>query len=155
MQVILFTHLLKLMKTQGKVIIIEGPPGCGKTTFCRSFVQHNSNAVMLEEWVDHVVLADYIADMENKATGFQFRAQRETLAKICQAIELAKTGKTVLLDRGLVGNRCFAEVQYEAGYISSEDMEKYRREFDASRVLAEKSDGVEIITCYLKCSAEV
>ena len=67
--------------------------------------------------------------MKNKATNFQFQIQDETVKRIRMAIELAKEGKTVLIDRGLIGNRCFAEIQYEKGFINQKDIELYRKKY--------------------------
>ena len=70
------------MKSEGKIIIVEGLQGSGKTLFCKSYVEWHENSVMLEEWVDPEILSNYINDMKNQATEFQFRAQDETLKNI-------------------------------------------------------------------------
>lgn len=141
------------MAEPGKIIIVEGLSGSGKTTFCKSFVNSNPNAEMMEEWVDEKILSEYIADMPNKATFFQFEAQRQTTNKLKEAVELVKKGKIVLIDRGLVGNRCFAEVQYEAGFISDTDIISYREKLET--VFDRISNEVMLETWYLRCEVDV
>lgn len=135
----------------GKIVFVEGVQGCGKTTFCKSYIAMNSDAVILEEWVDEKFLAEYIADMKNKAEIFQQKAQEELFKKLKNAIELAKQGKTVLIDRGIIGNRCFAEVQYAKGFISDAFMDRYRTEFTCENAIP---DDVMYETWYLKCDVD-
>lgn len=124
----------------GKIIFVEGVPGCGKTTFCKMLADPNTvcyaslvgslrDTVILEEWVDPQFLAEYIADMPNLAAQFQRRAQEELAKKLEVAINLIKQGVTVIIDRGVIGNQCFAELQHYQGFISSEFMKWYRQEF--------------------------
>lgn len=122
------------MKSTGKLIILEGLPGVGKTLFGKSYASLNGNAVFLEERVDLDVLKEYLADMPAKATGFQMHIQEETVERIKKAIEFVKQGKTVVLDRGLAGNRCFAETQFEADLISEDDIKEYRSKFVYSAI---------------------
>lgn len=146
-------------KCSGKILIVEGIPGCGKTTFCKSYAAAFSripgDVVIMEEWVDEKILADYISDMPNKATYFQYEAQRQSVLRLHNAISLANSGKTVLIDRSLLGNRCFAEVQYEEGYISTDSIKEYRDVFSFRQVLNKKEmNEVQIETLYLKCDIE-
>ncbi len=131
------------------IIIVEGIPGCGKTTFCKSFASINKNAVIMEEWVDEKSLVEYLDDMPKNATSFQYEAQMQTIFRLGKAFQLAESGKIVLIDRGLLGNRCFAEVQFESGYISEEAMDKYRKIFNY-----DKFKMVEIETWYLQCEID-
>ena len=55
----------------------------------------------------------------------------------------------VIVDRGIVGNRCFAEIQHQSGYISEFDIKKYRKEFNTNLL----SKNVE--TWYLKSKLEI
>jgi deoxyadenosine/deoxycytidine kinase len=108
------------------IIVVEGIQGVGKTTFCKNYAASYENVIVLEEWVDEKLLADYIADMPNKATEFQFAVLQQTIKRLNEACELSKQNKTVLVDRGLIGNQCFAEVQHDQGYISEKDIIEYR-----------------------------
>lgn len=134
--------------SKGMVIIVEGVPGCGKTSFCRSYLKQNKDAVIMEEWVDVNLLSKYISNMEEYAFEFQCRAQTETLKNIELALQYASEGKTVLIDRGVVGNECFAEIQHESGFISDEELKEYK-------ALSSNIDATMFKTCYLKCDAEV
>lgn len=141
---------------QSKIIIIEGNIGSGKSVFCKSYAANNSDVIVLKEWVDEKILSEYISDMKNKATNFQFQIQDETVKRIHMAIELVKEGKTVLVDRGLIGNRCFAELQYEKGFITQKDIELYRKKysyhlFNDGENLAE----IPVEIWYLVCDVKV
>ena len=144
-------------KPSSKIIIVEGIPGCGKTTFCKSYASscREKDVVIMEEWVDEKILANYISDMKNKATSFQYEAQRQSAVRLHKAFELANLGKTVLIDRSLMGNRCFAEVQFEAGYILHNDMEVYRKTFTYETILSEKERrNVQMEVWYLQCDVD-
>lgn len=137
--------------TEGKIIIVEGIISSGKSLFCNSYAACNKNVVVFKEWVDNKILAEYISDMPNKATSFQFRAQEETLSKLLQAEILAKEGKIVLIDRGVYGNLIFATLQKEKGYISLEDFKEYNSKFIDEWLKRKSTSTITIETWLLKC----
>lgn len=134
------------------LIILEGPQSCGKTTLGKSYVAAHPEAIFLEEWVDEMVLKEYLENMKEKATNFQFYIQEETINRVKKAIELVKSGKTVLLDRGLIGNQCFAKVQHDTGVISDQDFERYLKSF--SYELIPGFPEIYSKTIYMKADAE-
>ena len=134
------------------LIILEGIQSVGKTTLGRSYVDANPNAVFLEEWVDEKVLKEYLENMKEKAKDFQFYIQEETVNRIKKAIELVKSRKTVILDRGLIGNECFARVQHDSGLISNEDFETYLKSFSYNLIPGFKD--VSSTTVYMKATPE-
>ena len=134
------------------LIILEGVQACGKTTLGKSYVAANPNAIFLEEWVDEKVLKEYLQNMKDKAKDFQFYIQEETVNRVKKAIELVKTGKIVILDRGLIGNECFARVQHNAGLISNEDMETYSKTFSYGMIPG--FADIKSTTIYMKATAE-
>ena len=134
----------------GRVIVIEGCPGAGKTLLSESLFGSDRKTKVLTEWVDEEILAKYLRDMKKYATRFQFMIQNETMNRIKQAISLAKQGYTVVVDRGIDGNRCFAEIQYEKGVISAADIAVYRRSF--SYDLIPGLHEVQFDVIYLKAS---
>ena len=134
------------------LIILEGLPAASKTLWGKSFVEVHENAVFLEEWVDEKVLKEYLENMKEKATEFQFYIQEETVNRVKKAVELAKQGKVVILDRGLIGNLCFACVQYDADLISDSDMKKYEESF--SYDLIPGFMDIKSTTIYMKATPE-
>ena len=136
---------------EGRVVFVEGIPGCGKTSFCKSYAAMMNNVEVMEEWVDEKILAEYLADMPNKAFDFQMRAQTECLKKLDHAQQLASQGKIVLIDRGIMGNRCFAELQYSNGFISETNMTTYRKLYNHD--LIKKYEMCEV--WYLICDVQV
>ena len=135
------------------LIILEGLPASAKSTFGKSFVEAHDNAVFLEEWVDEKVLKQYLGDMKKRARDFQFYIQEETALRIKNAIELIKTGKIVILDRGFIGNECFARVQHDANLISKKDMATYLKCFSYDAFPELKN--IKITTLYMKATPEL
>lgn len=136
----------------GRIYILEGLPGVGKTLFCESVIKSMSNVKVLKEWVDEEMLEKYIKDMKKYATRFQFCIQNETMTRMKEAVKLAKEGFTVFVDRGIVGNRCFAELQHKNGLISRSDIEVYRRAY--SYEMVEGLNDVEFSTIYMKADVK-
>ena len=134
------------------LIILEGLPAASKTLWGKSFVEVHENAVFLEEWVDEKVLKEYLENMKEKATEFQFYIQEETVNRVKKAVELAKQGKVVILDRGLIGNLCFACVQYDADLISDSDMKNYEESFSYDIIPGFKD--IKSTTIYMKATPE-
>jgi deoxyadenosine/deoxycytidine kinase len=132
----------------GRIFILEGLPGVGKTLFCSSMVVHDKNVKVLAEWVDEKILQKYIVDMKKYASRFQFRIQNETMNRMREAVKLAKAGFTVFVDRGITGNRCFAELQHQNGLISQADIDIYRRAYSYDNIEGLKE--VEFHVIYMK-----
>ena len=134
------------------LIILEGLPGASKTLFGKSYVAAHENAIFLEEWVDEKVLKEYLENMKEKATSFQFYIQEETVNRIKKASELVKEGKIVVLDRGILGNSCFAFIQNDAAIISDQDMKTYYDRFSYENIPGFKD--IKSSTLYLKATPE-
>ncbi len=134
------------------LIILEGLPGASKTLFGKSFAAAHENAVFLEEWGDEKVLKEYLENMKEKATSFQFYIQQETVNRVKRAIRLVKDGKCVILDRGLIGNECFVLVQNDSCIISDKDLKTYQEEFRYD--LIPEFKDIKSSTLYLKAKPE-
>ena len=137
---------------KGKIIVLEGLPGVGKTLFCESVATHDPNVRILKEWVETSCLKKYLSDMKTWATEFQFKIQEDTVKRMKEAVELAKQGFIVYVDRGIVGNRCFAELQFESGFISETDMELYRTTFSYDKI--EGLEEIEFTEVYMTASTD-
>lgn len=137
----------------GHIIILEGLPGVGKTLLCESIAKHVDNVVILKEWVDEDILEKYIKNMKMYASRFQFRIQNETMSRMRKAVDHAKAGYIVVVDRGIAGNRCFAEMQHQAGLISASDIEIYRRSFNYEMI--EGLNDVDFTTIYMKANVSI
>ena len=72
------------------------------------------------------------------------------MERMRKAVKLAAKGFTDLIDRGIDGNRCFAEMQYETGLISKADIETYRRAFNYDMIAGLSDVRFEVI--YMKGS---
>lgn len=135
-----------------RIIILEGPPGAGKTKLGSSIhywlSQNNIPVMFMPEEVDEIKLANYISNMKKKATDFQNHTADITLRNLSKAKEFVNQGYIVIVDRGIVGNRCFAEIQHDAGFISEKEIKEYRQKF-ATDILDKRTE-----TWYLECSVE-
>uniref|UniRef100_A0A6C0CFH6 Deoxynucleoside kinase domain-containing protein n=1 Tax=viral metagenome TaxID=1070528 RepID=A0A6C0CFH6_9ZZZZ len=136
----------------GKIIVLEGLPGIGKTTLGESLQAHDSNYLFIPEVVNVGKLKIYLADMQNKAADFQFDTQFETFVRLRQAAKHARAGRDVIVDRGLEGNLCFALIQHEAGMISTKQMNEYRAQFHYN--LIPELRGIEVKIVYMYAEAE-
>lgn len=81
---------------------------------------------------------------------FNFLHRKKVLKKLKEAELFAKEGKTVLLDRGILGNLCFASLQYEEGFISKNEYDRY---VDIVNSNMELLEGKEI--WLLDCKVEI
>ncbi len=134
-----------------KIIILEGLMGVGKTRLGNSIEywlkSHQIPVLFFEEFVDETKLAAYIADMKKLAVNFQRDSAQKTMDILDSAREYVRMGFTVIVDRGMIGNRCFAEIQHESGFISEEEIEEYRNDFTYDFLQSE----IKVETWYLKC----
>jgi deoxyadenosine/deoxycytidine kinase len=116
----------------GAVIGVEGGIGAGKSTF----VQKLSGALnfrAIHEPVDAELLDAFYRDQKANAYDFQF----DMLLKRWDAHDLsqaeARSGfeyEGAMLDRTLVGDRCFALLHYRAGNINDRQWRIYTRFFE-------------------------
>ena len=136
----------------GKIIVLEGLPGIGKTTLGESLRAHDPNVVFIPEVVNVEKLEIYLADMQNEAASFQFNTQFETSVRMRQAAQYARAGRDVVVDRGLGGNLCFASIQHEAGMISDAKMDEYRTSFSYDKITELK--GIEVRIVYMFADAD-
>lgn len=146
-----YSQLIKMIRP-GKIVVLEGLPGIGKTTLGESLQAHDSNVVFIPEVVNVERLKIYLADMQNKAADFQFDTQFETAVRLRQAAKYARAGRDVIVDRGLGGNLCFALIQHEAGMISDERMDEYRATFSYDKIA--ELEGIEVRIVYMFADAE-
>ena len=143
---------LNIKRMSGCIFIFEGLPGVGKSLLAKSIANSCENSIMLEEEFDETILKEYIDNMKEKASEFQFSIQESTIKRMKRAVELAKQGFNVYVDRGLEGNACFASLQNQNGLINDDDMIRYRETFKY-----EKIEGLHEIlmkTIYMRASPQ-
>ena len=104
----------------GHIVVIEGPIGAGKTTLGRSIEallhKYNIKCKFFKEYKHDVLLQHYIKNMSTEAYSFQIIMLRERFTIYMKAIELARQGYAVFMDRSLVGDLAFALMQIKKGF---------------------------------------
>lgn len=118
--------------TKGKIYIIEGAIGAGKSSFVDSTFRHSerifgkdSKVVVIREDVYFPLLGMCIADPKRNAMPFQAVVARDRLETMREAMRYYRQGCVVLIDRGLPGDIAFARLHAKLGNISESEMGIY------------------------------
>lgn len=115
----------------GEVLAVCGLIGAGKTTLGDLFValsrSFRVDAHFLREKRHTPVLEMYIHSQERFALPFQVLMAENSINRQETAAILASRGTLAVLERPLFGNRVFAEVNRDAGYITPKDYLFYER----------------------------
>jgi deoxyadenosine/deoxycytidine kinase len=136
----------------GSLIIIDGVISVGKTTAGRS-IEKYLNSIGLKtqffpEPIDKEHLNLYIEDMQKEAFGFQMVMLHKRLHLYEKALEFAASGGISFVDRSLVGDTIFAEMQIKKGIFTDKQARVYRS------VLYEQKPLEPSATLFLKCDPE-
>lgn len=117
---------------RGRVVVLEGVIGVGKSTLSRSLLHWakevfgaEARVVLILESIDPTLLQNFLDDQAAMAFGFQMYAACARLETMRQAETLARQGNIVLVDRGLLGDATFARMHKENGFISQKQWEAY------------------------------
>jgi deoxyadenosine/deoxycytidine kinase len=120
-----------LDKYRGKVIVLEGIIGAGKTELSRQLLKYLESkglrVKLFTEYVNELLLRQYISNMTKYAYTFQLfmlnkRIETYNLAKAF----VADNASCAILDRSLLGDATFARMQYNKGNFTAEEWECYR-----------------------------
>jgi deoxyadenosine/deoxycytidine kinase len=95
------------------------------------------------------LLTLYISDLKRYALPFQVIILKDRIALLKKAFEIDSEEKIILLDRGLIGDACFALMQYENGYFTDQEYKVYK-----SLTNIDHLDGA-VRTIYLRCDPKV
>lgn len=131
----------------GKIIWIEGLVGIGKSTFAEVLAKH-TDAVFLREPVDdNPYLADFYQDM----TRWGFSMQMELLyRRFDQHWYAMKNDGVYVFDRGITGDKVFADLLHDSGNITDREYQTY---VDTHTIMVDKLTPPDIII-YLDGSPE-
>jgi len=137
---------------KGKVIVLEGLIGVGKSTLGRSLESYLSKngveVIWMPEPVNSKLLDLYISDMTKYAFPFQVIIARERIQMYKEAKRYAEEGKVVIIDRGLPGDLAFAYMQKDKGFFTEKEWEVYRDLISNDKI--ERPDAI----IYLDCTSE-
>jgi deoxyadenosine/deoxycytidine kinase len=118
-----------IKKLHNTTMVVEGLVGAGKSLFCRqlcgAFVDRDYPCIVLEEFLDDVLLAWFLADKVRHAYEFQKIMLTKRLETYRRALRLKKNGYTVIVDRSLHGDMAFELMHFRAGSISRDQHVAY------------------------------
>lgn len=136
----------------GSLIIIDGVISVGKTTAGFSLEKYLNSiglaAKFFPEPINKEHLNLYIEDMEKEAFGFQMTMFYRRLALYEKALDFAAKGGISFVDRSLVGDTIFAEMQMKKGIFTEKQARVYRSALD------DQNPPEPSATLFLKCSVE-
>ncbi len=98
------------------VIWVEGIIGVGKTTFAKE-LGRRLNFQTLEEPLNEDLLKIYYEDQDTWGFSFQIDMLHKRHEIHLKAMDIASMGKGVILDRGLPGDRVFANMLFKRNKI--------------------------------------
>lgn len=138
---------------KGIVLVLEGSIGAGKTTLGLSlehyFNEHGVDCKFFSEVKDEKMLKLYLKDMEKYAFIFQYSMVNKRIHMYKKALKYSKKGKLAIVDRGMLGDIAFEQLQRSKNFISDEEHDTY-----LSRIRMEYL-AIPHITLHLKMNPEL
>lgn len=118
-----------LCHLRGSIIVLEGLIAVGKSTLGLSLCRYLNRIGIQAEWfsedIPKLLLELYISDQKKYAFAFQTIIATRRIQMYKDALELAKKGIVVIIDRGLLGDFAFATMQKDKEYISNTEFATY------------------------------
>lgn len=131
-------------------VAIEGAPGVGKSTLCRSLADHVSDSTWVEEPVtENPYLADYYSDPNRWALAMQV----DILLRRANAIAAVANRRHAIefLDRSAWGDRLFACTARDLGIMQAREFDTYDAVF---RSVTGSPGVLPDVVVYLQASTE-
>lgn len=160
----------------GTIFVFEGSISAGKSSLCASLKHHAKDiwdkpCTLMIETIEQKTLSLYLSNISRYACMFQVIQANKRIQLMNEAVQRAKQGEIVLIDRGLPGDYAFAEMQRESGLMSIDEFEVYETEIRAafphflpdalctrSEKLPNRPTGplaVPVRVIYLKCAPDI
>ncbi len=121
-----------MSKEGGKIYILEGSVGAGKSSLAKASMQYaeqlfgkGTRVAVMRESVNERFLRHCIADPKLYALPFQICMARDRIETMQTAQRYAREGYVVLVDRGLPGDITFAHMHAAAGNIDTDQLQLY------------------------------
>ena len=141
------------------VIILEASIACGKSTLGRSMELSLSamgyKALYLPEFFDKDLLDHYLDNKKTQAYAIQIIMIRERIKLFEEAHRrIVSDGYDfVIIDRGLIGDLCFAKMQYDDEFINLKEYNIYRN-ISKKTFLPYKTE-INHFLIYMKCEPKI
>lgn len=162
------------MTEPGKIVIVEGLIGAGKSKLCESIEAYTAVCgrkicLVIQEKICPQLLDLYLGDMKRNAFSFQVIVARDRCESMRTAVRAARAGLLVLLDRGLPGDMAFASMQHKLGIMSEQEYDVYCHLVADSHpqfvpkqfglisngdVVDRQAEGIDVHILYLQCTPQ-
>eukprot|EP00658_Telonema_sp_P-2_P071168 TRINITY_DN6047_c0_g2_i1.p1 TRINITY_DN6047_c0_g2~~TRINITY_DN6047_c0_g2_i1.p1 ORF type:complete len:326 (+),score=77.25 TRINITY_DN6047_c0_g2_i1:164-1141(+) len=131
----------------GKHVVIEGNIASGKSTLCHDIRDTDVDQVhVCKETSDEMFLKYFYQNPAQYAFSFQAYMLKTRLFQMINAMRIAKDdGKLVLMDRGALGDTCFAKLNWLHGKMDDGQWELYERLCSAESFTQTASESVDCI----------
>jgi deoxyadenosine/deoxycytidine kinase len=146
----------------GLVIDVEGGIASGKTTISKALTKYLKSlglpVIYYEEPIDRKFLKKYIDDMETYGFVFQIYMVGRRIQIRTEALKMKEMGYICIIDRGLIGDCVFAELQIRHQHMTLQQKETYydiiQRQTPPDIILYLKSDPLKSYNRMRKRKAE-
>lgn len=136
---------------KGLVIVIEANIAVGKTSLCNSlynYLKKTHNVRLYIESIPNEKLDLYLTDPKKYAWSTQSYMFPTRLNILKEAYEFSQTGGISIIDRGIIGDLVFTNLDHNKGYINDVEYEVYKKL--RTNILKYKID----LVLYLQCNIE-
>jgi len=158
------TDSISVFDNGSRVIIIEGGIGVGKSTLAKEIERRAvelglfDRVHVFKEPISPIMLREYLKNQKRFAAIFQHNILFKILNIYREAENLVRNESRllVIIDRGLIGNLSFAEMQHKKGIFDDVDYKLYLEEFQVADGFEKKwSKNKKFVTIYLRCEPEI
>lgn len=135
---------------KGSIITVEGIIGVGKTTLGKTLEaflnEIGLNAKFYPEYVNKMLLDQYIQDMKKYAYTFQMIMLCKRIEIYREAERFSSTGGIAIIDRSIIGDMTFAKMQKDNGNFTDQEWDTY------ISLMKQEIQLSPYANIYLKCS---
>lgn len=158
------TDSMLVVENGSRVLIIEGAIGVGKSTLAKEIAKRATESGLFDrvhifkEPISPQMLRAYLKDKKRFAAIFQHNILFKMLNIYREAEKLVRDNERllVIIDRGLIGNLSFAEMQHSEKIFDEVDYKLYLEEFEVDDGFGKKwSKHPQFVTIYLRCEPDV
>lgn len=147
-----------------RALVIEGGIGVGKTTLSKKIAERAiatgafDRVIIKPEPISPFMLDAYLENKKHYAPIFQHNILFKLLNIYRETEQELKKNRRllVIIDRGLIGNLSFAEMQHKTKLFDDVDYKLYREEFNVDDGFEKKwAQHKQFVTIYLRCDPKV
>jgi len=144
----------------GKLIFIESSIGGGKSTLGKGLelylINKGYKALYISEFYVPELLSYYYDNMKTQSYNFQIIMIRERIKILENSIKnlVNEQYNYIIIDRGIIGDLCFAEMLYKDNLISEREYNIYKILATTIDINIEDISSIEIYVLYLDVTTD-